>query len=911
MDSLSKNSSALKNNTAAPSFCIAAKALIWSFDSEQLHMRKKVRYIFVLGIFFLGACSSQRDTFTNRVFHNLTSHYNAYFLADTKIKEAENQVLENYKEDYTQVLPVFIPIDSTTIQGRKVSLDSARELSSKAIDWHRISKWVDDSYFLIGKIDYLQARTDDAKNAFRYVNSQSKDKDLRHKALISLLRLYIDQQSIEDANFTIDYLSKETEISTENTFELYKTLAYYYETRADQNGVIGALDRAVNYTSDKKERSRLYFILAQRYQREGIDALAFDYFQKSLEGNPPYERAFFATLYAQQVAELNASKDLKKVRNYYEGLYEDPKNKDLKDVVLFERALFEEKQNDIPLTLQLLHQAAKESGSIPRLKGYIYQKLADIKFNQFKDYRATKYYLDSALTFIKTEDPVAKQLTEKKTSLDTYVFHFERIEKNDSLIQLASLPEEEQVLRAQKFIEAEKQRLAELKDKSETPKPTSIFDNLLAFGDKGTGSTFYFDNSNALQQGAIEFVRTWGNRPLQDNWRRKADLSLAASQLPNSDGSIVLQEGNASSDSTNIPSVETLLSSIPKSPEQLEKSNSELEESYFELGKVLYLQLKEPKRSQQYLERLVQQYPKTVKKPEAYYLLYLGQKELMGDFNTYTQLLNLEFPESPYTFSVNNPEASVGNKASLESAKGYEQAYEAYYAGNYTQARELIFATLEKYPLTRNTEKLLLLNAMVSGKLESKEQFKSKLVAFIQNSKEAELLTLAKAMLQPLLSQEELDKKTNSAPSVGESLTTPKESEKEKISENEAKKSPYKATDDQTHIFVLALSPADVETAKNLMSDLETFHSQSFGNSRLRTGNMDLSADHSIYIISPFSDAEKALNYLNLFQEKFTSIGLMEEVKNKAFFISIENFQVLNRTKDLEEYRQFFTSTYR
>jgi hypothetical protein len=861
-------------------------------------------------IFFLGACSSQRDTFTNRAFHNLTSHYNAYFLADTKIKETENQVLENYKEDYTQILPVFIPIDSATIQQNKVPLDSARELSSKAIDWHRISKWVDDSYFLIGKIDYLQARTDDAKNAFRYVNSQSKDKDLRHKALISLLRLYIDQQALEDANFTIDYLSKETEISTENTFDLYKTLAYYYETRADQNGVIGALDRATNYTSDKKERSRLYFILAQRYQREGIDALAFDYFQKSLEGNPPYERAFFATLYAQQVAELNASKDLKKVRNYYEGLYEDPKNKDLKDVVIFERALFEEKQNDIPLTLELLHQAAKETGSIPRLKGYIYQKLADIKFNQFKDYRATKYYLDSALTFIKEEDPVAKQLTEKKTSLDTYVFHFERIEKNDSLIQLASLPEEEQVLRAEKFIQNEKQRLAELKSKTESPKSTSIFDNLLAFGDKASGSTFYFDNSAALQQGAIEFVRTWGNRPLQDNWRRKAALTQAASQLPTPDTTESPTDSSASSDSTAIPSVETLLASIPKSPEQLSKANTELEESYFELGKVLYFQLKEPQRSQQYLEALVQQYPKTLKKPEAYYLLYLGQKELKGNFNVYTQLLNLEFPESPYTFSVNNPEASVGNKASLESAKGYEQAYNAYYEGNYAQTRELIFATLEKYPLTRNTEKLLLLNAMVSGKLESKEEFKSKLVAFIQNAKEQDLLTLAKAMLQPLLSQEELDK-ASSAPAVGETPVATQESGKEKVSENEVKDSPYKATDDQTHIFVVALTPADVETAKNLLSDLETFHAQSFGNSRLRTGDMNLSTDLSIYIISPFSNAEKALSYLKTFQEKFTSIGFTEEVKNKAFFISIENFQILNRTKDLEEYRQFFTSTYR
>jgi TolA-binding protein len=872
-------------------------------------MRKQVRYTFVLVIFFLGACSSQRDTFTNRAFHNLTAHYNAYFLADTKIKETENQVLENHKEDYTQILPVFIPIDSATIQQNKVPLDSARELSSKAIDWHRISKWVDDSYFLIGKIDYLQARTDDAKNAFRYVNSQSKDKDLRHKALISLLRLYIDQQALEDANFTIDYLSKETEINTENSFELYKTLAYYYETRADQNGVIGALDRATNYTSDKKERSRLYFILAQRYQREGIDALAFDYFQKSLEGNPPYERAFFATLYAQQVAELNASKDLKKVRNYYEGLYEDPKNKDLKDVVIFERALFEEKQNDIPLTLELLHQAAKETGSIPRLKGYIYQKLADIKFNQFKDYRATKYYLDSALTFIKAEDPVAKQLTEKKTSLDTYVFHFERIEKNDSLIQLASLPEEEQVLRAEKFIENEKQRLAELKSKTESPKSTSIFDNLLAFGDKASGSTFYFDNSAALQQGAIEFVRTWGNRPLQDNWRRKAALTQAASQLPTPDAADSPTDSSASSDSTAIPSVETLIASIPKSPDQLSKANTELEESYFELGKVLYFQLKEPQRSQQYLEALVQQYPKTLKKPEAYYLLYLGQKELKGNFNVYTQLLNLEFPESPYTFSVNNPEASVGNKASLESAKGYEQAYNAYYEGNYAQARELIFATLEKYPLTRNTEKLLLLNAMVSGKLESKEEFKSKLVAFIQNAKEQDLLTLAKAMLQPLLSQEELNAKVSSAPSIGE--TPPAPIEKEKVSENEVKDSPYKATDDQTHIFVVALTPADVETAKNLLSDLETFHAQSFGNSRLRTGNMNLSTDLSIYIISPFSNAEKALSYLKTFQEKFTSIGFTEEVKNKAFFISIENFQILNRTKDLEEYRQFFTSTYR
>jgi hypothetical protein len=861
-------------------------------------------------LILLGACSSERNTFTNRAFHNMTAHYNAYYLADTKIKAVENQVAANYKEDYTQVLPVFVPIDSATISSNKLSLDSARELSSKAIDWHRISKWVDDSYYLIGKIDYLQARVDDSKNTFRYVNSQSKDKNLRHRALISLLQLYIDRQAVDDANFTIDYLSKETDINADNTFALYKTLAYYYERKGDQNGVISALDRAVDYAKDKKERSRIYFILAQRYQKEGMDALAFDYYKKSLEGNPPYEREFFATLFAQKVAELNASKDLRKVRNYYEGLYEDPKNKDLKDVVVYEQALFEEKQGNLASTKTLLHQAAKETGSIPRLKGYIYQKLAELSLEGSKDYRATKYYLDSALTFIKSEDPVAIVLAEQKLSLDTYVFHLERVEKTDSLLQLATLSVEEQTLRAQDYLEKETKRLAEASSKASPEKSSSIFDNLLAFGDRGSGSTFYFDNSAAMQQGALDFVRTWGNRPLQDNWRRKAALFQSASRasLPRSGSDSTAAV--ARQDSLGLPSLESLLAAIPSSSEQKQEAANALEESYFELGKVLFFDLKEAEQSGKYLEKLISSYPKTIKKPEAYYLLYLGQKELQGNPTLYANYLNVEFPESPYTFSVNNPEASTGNLAYLESSKGYEQAYNAYYAGEYTQARALVFATLEKYPLTRNTEKLLLLNAMLSGKLEFKYAFQVRLQEFIKTAKDPGLIALAKAMLQPLLSQEELDSNKNGTLPVPKPVVSPVV-EAEKVAASELPESPYRAMDDQTHIIVVALNTSEAETAKNLLGDLEAFHTQAFGNARLRTGNMNMSQQLSIYIISPFSNTEKAMTYLTAFQEKFTSVGLSEEAKSRAFFISIENFQVLNRTKNLDEYLTFFTSTYR
>lgn len=873
-------------------------------------MNKRHVLVWLILILSVG-CSSERNTFTNRAFHNLTSHFNAYYLTDYKIREVENQVRANYKEDYTQVLPIFIPIDSATVTQNKSRLDSARELASKAIDWHRISKWVDDSYFLIGKIDYIQSQRDDAKNAFKYVNSTSKDKDLRHRALISLLRLYIDEKNYEDANFTIDYLSKETEINDENRYDLFKTLAYYYESRTDANGVIGALDRAIEYADDNKELSRLNFILAQYYQRAGLDALAYDFYRKSLDGNPPYERSFFAMLFAQQVAELNASKDLRKVRNYYDDLYKDPKNKDLKDVVVYEKALFELKQGDIPLTLDLLHQAAKEPGSNPRLKGYIYEKLAEISLDEFKDYRATKYYLDSALTFIKPESPDAEELSTRKEVLDQYVFHVERIELNDSLIRLASLSDSERLAWANAYIASEQERLLKLAAAENQPKSSSIFDNLLAFSGRDGGSSFYFDNGNAVQQGTLDFVRTWGNRPLQDNWRRRSAIFQTSGQ---STGNVTGGEGLENPENSvlaDLPSAESLLETIPNTPEKLQVANQQLEESYFELGKLLFFDLKETSQSIESLENLIFLYPETVKKPEAYYLLYLGQKENSGNFSQYIGRLNREFPDSPYTFFVNNPDAASGNMAYLESSKNYELAYNAYYSGQYSEARSIILSTLEEYPLTRNTERLLLLDIMVTGKLEAKERFKSRLEAYIQNTEEEQLVTLAKKMLQPLLTEEELVALAPEEPIAADSLANAEEN----ISENQKPEipvdSPYKVNETQTHIFVIALSPTEAEAAKNLLGDLENFHASNFANARLRTGNMTMNAQTSIYIISPFANAEKALEYYQKFMEEFKSNGISEDLKNQAFFISIENFQTLNKSKNLEEYRAFFRSMYK
>lgn len=861
----------------------------------------------------LLSCSSERNTFTNRLFHNTTAKYNAYYYANEKIQELETAIATNHREDFSQVLPVFYTIDSAFIDSNEELLGEVRSFASKAVDWHRISKWVGPSYFLIGMADYYEAKFDDASNTFKYLNVNGKKKDIRHRSLIQLMRLFTDLDNFDDAAYVIDFLSKESGISSENKFLLYKTLAYYYHKRGELNGKIGALDKSLSHTEDKKEKSRINFILGQLYQREGIDALAYDYYLKSVKGNPPYERAFFAQLYAQQVAELNQTKDIDKVRNYFDGLYKDSKNKDLKDVILFEKANFELKQGDIEAAEKLLIRAAKEESQNPIQKGYIYEKLAMINFDKKNDFRAAKFYLDSALANFRPTDPLYRDISDRKKILDNYVLHYDIVTKNDSLLLLADLSLEAQTLIAENFIKQEEERLLSEAAAKDDKKPSGIFDNLLAFGGRGgSGESFYFDNSLAIQQGSIDFNRNWGNRPLQDNWRRTSQNFQTSSTRPE-EVTTTPTDTTATEENpilSGIPTTEELLSKIPSNPEQIKEMKLDLERSYFELGKILFFDLKNPAISIENLESLITKYPNTIKKPEAYYILYLANKETGGNTDIFAQRLNREFPDSPFTMSVNNPDQASGNVAFLETSRNYKTAYELYHNNQFGEAKALIRSTLEAHPLTANTDRLLLLDIMVTGKTEDVSRYQERLENYIQTTEDEGLVEMARNMLGAFKVDEEVaEVETTEQTEIEVQEETVTEEGVAEEEEAEAE-SPYKNNPNQTHIFVIVLGADKSGESKNLLADLEGFHNENFKGSRLRTGNMNLSRENTIFIVSPFISAQKGIEYREIFMEGFKNESLTDEDKANCFLISIENFQELNKRKNLDEYRNFYKESY-
>lgn len=108
------------------------------------------------------------------MYQDLTARFNRYFNADLRIKEGVLQLQTQHKDNYDDILPVYTYAggDGTSISG---DLDEAIKKASIALQRKPNSKWVDDSYLLIGKAYYLMGDQDQAAQSFQYVISKFDD----------------------------------------------------------------------------------------------------------------------------------------------------------------------------------------------------------------------------------------------------------------------------------------------------------------------------------------------------------------------------------------------------------------------------------------------------------------------------------------------------------------------------------------------------------------------------------------------------------------------------------------------------------------------------------------------------------------------------------------------------------------
>src|SRR5690606_12731321 len=153
-------------------------------------------------------CSPERNTWTSKVYHNTTAHYNGYYYALEEIRKVENTILTSHKDDYNRILKLFPSFDSSLAECFEQEIEDAIKMASAAIQRNPNGKWVDDAYILVGKARMYSLDWGNAIQTFKYVNTRSKDKDAKHLAIINLVRTYIEHREMNNALAALDYLEK-------------------------------------------------------------------------------------------------------------------------------------------------------------------------------------------------------------------------------------------------------------------------------------------------------------------------------------------------------------------------------------------------------------------------------------------------------------------------------------------------------------------------------------------------------------------------------------------------------------------------------------------------------------------------------------------------------------------------------
>lgn len=847
------------------------------------------KHILIILVLILVGCSPYKNNPLSNSFHDLTAHYNAYFIANERINEIEKNIFDGQQWNYNKVLPIYAQFDTTTSASLKTQIEDCIQKASIAIQRHPNSKWEDDSYILVGKARHYASEFPDAIETYKYVNTHSEDDNARHYALTELIRSFTEFNEYKNAVAVTDYLAKE-ELSKENEKRMHLNTAYLYQKKGDHSKMVGSLVKAEELlnTSDK---ARINFIIGQVYQELGFESEAFRYYKNVLKNHPNYELEFYSKLYMARVTELADDSDSKKIQKYFKNLLKDPKNKEYRDKIYYELAGFELKNGNVDAAITNYKLSVRSSENNNRQKAYSYLSLGEIYYDSLKNFVLAKSYYDSTVSAMPQDEENFEAIKERQEILVDFVKQVVVIQKNDSLLHLASLPEDSVLSMLTSKIENER---AEEKERKKRAKQEAISrarnitqsngDNLITTA--SVGSVWYFDNSNALSRGRNDFLRKWGDRALEDNWRRKNKAPSLDQEIAENNYTTEISEstGEEAPEESVEAEARKLMAEIPHSPEQQEFLLSEIEVALYNLGNIYSLRLQEDDNAAESFETLLNRFPETEYKAEVLYQLYLLYKELdpkrsaaKGD------LLKQKFPETIYAKLVDNPNYREESFAISEQLKKlYKQLYGKYKSAAYSEVLISADSVLATHPENEFSDNIALLKALCIGKTEEDHKYQFVLGEFIKNYPESELISYAQKLLST--SEDFQQKRYNSA------------------------KARFIEDFKQKHLFVIVY---DIKSdITNKLTPLVDDYLKNNNLNNLKTGNLILSESKSMLLVNVFPGKGTAVNFQQSFEEKMTLKDTFKGIKFDVFVITEDNFDILYRTKDVSAYLTFFEKNY-
>jgi tetratricopeptide (TPR) repeat protein len=841
------------------------------------------------------ACSPERNTWTSKAYHNATAHYNGYYYAKDEIQKIEKTLWESLIDDYNRILRLYPELDTALANDYDEEIQEAIKMASIAIQRHPNSKWVDDCYILVSKARLYSLDWGNAVQTLKWVNSKSKDPNARHEAIIQLVRTFTEHQEFNNGQAAIDFVEKE-DLTKTNKKKLLIEKAYFYQEQEDYDKMVRNLTEVAPMLKKKDKPGRTYFIIGQVYQKLGFESEAYNYYKKCLSTNPEYEVDFYARLYMAQVTEISRSKSVNAARKSFRKLLKDNKNREFKDKIYYEMGIFEFKQKNLDEAIANFNRSIRE-GTNRRIDGESYLRLGEIYYDTLRQYELSQAYYDSAITSLPQDYEGYAEIKARQEILDEFVKNLNTIKWQDSLLVLANLDSAglrmkiDSAFQAKKALEDAANKGKKKKKRSNRIEIQSNTNSVFATGEENEQTAdWYFGNLSAMSLGQSEFKRVWGNIPLEDNWRR----SLRISGTSQSDQAVTEPTGpvenieNAAEPAVEVDPVvaefDRISSQIPRTEEQKIASLKLIEDAYYNLGDIYYFKLLEKENAVVTYNELLDRFPETEYEPEILYKLYLFYKETEDPKSeAYATRLKEEHPNSTFTKILLNPDFLKESGEAVEKQKQlYKSAYELFEDGDYKAS----LATIdEAYAIGENnfTPTLELLRILVVGKTEDITQYQFQLQEFIKTNGDNETGAYAKKLLEA--------------------------SQNFRKSQEQKDGIQYIRSLEEPHYFLIVY-----KTEENLSMGASTalakFNADSFNDLKLKTSNMVFNDMYTLTLVADLPGISTALDYRKTFNEKLPTLTEFRNHKFHNFVITKDNFDILYRTKGLDEYLKFFERNY-
>ena len=708
-------------------------------------MKNSQKIGFLSLLLLIISCSTKKDAFLNRKYNAITTEYNILYNGGVAFQEGINAINSTYEDDFFELLPIEpltfegvknrIPkLSSVSVgpgMGFKNNPETEEELTPfdiseqkavKAIQKHSMNiygkernKKIDDAYLLLGKSRYYTERFIPAIDAYNYIIANYPNASLINETKIWRAKAHIRIENEELAIETLEIMLRKSDLSDLIREEANTALAMAY-TKMDSIHIVRKhLWLATKTSKNKVQKARNLFILGQLYGLEKIKDTASLVFQKLINFNQaPYKYKIYAAIELAKNSVSDSSSVA--ILERYRKLIKNRDNRPYLDGLYYQVAVLEEERDSIEGAILNYNKSLRVKNGGVKQQTYSYEKLANLYFKDLDYVRAGAYYDSILQVAINKQTLRIKRIERRSKNLTSLTRYEEILQTNDSILALVALPKDQLEEYFQEYIDKIKKQDEELAQKKL---------NSLSFGSsfgggaqsKETEGKWYFYNVQSLGFGKGDFKRVWGNRPLEDNWRR-SDKSIISSET--------VEEKSIINKKVARYELSTYLETVPTKRKKIDSLVFNRNTALFELGLIYKEQFKNIPKSINNLERLLVSNPiKELVLPTNYHLYQLYSLSGNTKANEYKNIILNKYPESPFAKIILNPEIELSKEKKIdEDSEVYEIAYRLYKDDFFEDVIcfiDMTIPTLEEGSIL--ISKFELLKAYSIGKYQNKDSY--------------------------------------------------------------------------------------------------------------------------------------------------------------------------------------------